>query len=231
MNLPIHTVGALTRKKRKAMRPNRQLYDRVVLASNETEAPAGAITKLELITIPRFKESDLSGSQWRISAGLKVYSLDKSISLGKEDLYAGNVRSLIDELYHCTTFEKFLDTYDLDREAEFTVTFKMRKNEVFSSSARTMRKAIAEAFRANHREFEFPRACPLDKDDEEMRCDQEGCSRNATVTYLLKHDHCSSCGRKYEWESNGKRTFCEVHDNRGTQGSNDCMRNYETLKQ
>lgn len=59
------------------------------------------------------------------------------------------------------------------------------------------------------------------------KCDQEGCSKEATITLKLKKEVCTSCGNKqdYNWQIN-YRQFCDEHRCRGDCGIDDCNDNY-----
>lgn len=58
-------------------------------------------------------------------------------------------------------------------------------------------------------------------------CDQEGCSKEATVFYRKKKDWCSGCGESKEITFGKKyRKFCEEHKLRGDCGLDDADENY-----
>ena len=64
-----------------------------------------------------------------------------------------------------------------------------------------------------------------------IRCDQEGCSNLATVTYRLKREY--SRDNPYEWNrvisGDRLRAFCDKHKTRGDSGFDDSDQNYEVF--
>lgn len=64
-------------------------------------------------------------------------------------------------------------------------------------------------------------------------CDQEGCSKQATVTYKLKNEACNRCGdTKPAGEITGQaviRKFCIEHKTRGDSSLEDQDKNYEKI--
>jgi hypothetical protein len=63
-------------------------------------------------------------------------------------------------------------------------------------------------------------------------CDQEGCSKQATVVYRLKDEWCDGCSqrrRKVKGLGDPIRVFCQEHRRRGDCAFEDADKNYERL--
>lgn len=228
---PMH--GPYNMKERRALRPRRQQFDRVTLTLDphvDRDALASnVITELTVRTVPRFKDSPLSGSEWRVSGEVAAFHKSGEVQSVHDGDYVcrTNAADALSELYRCSVFDPYLSEWDLDCEHLVKIVFWTRNVAAVSSTAMSMRKAIAEAYRVRHRCFEFPAVWTTDPSDEEKRCDQEGCTADATHTYDVKKSYCVCCASAEPYPSREIRKFCSTHKNRGTQGYDDSMSNYE----
>lgn len=139
---------------------------------------AQAFDEIRISTVPRFKESDLSGSEWRISA-----------------------------------------------ETQF-----MRNGEVVHETyARDVETAVRLL------DYHFLEACDHGKGffaGEGDICDQEGCSKAATVTLEQISEGCGKCGTTKAPEySRPYRKFCDSHKQRGDSSLDDMDANYRPIKE
>ena len=146
-------------KSRRALKPDAQAFD-----------------EIRFITVPRYKESGLSGDEWRISINMQFYRKGNLI----HEVGAGG---------------------------------KMESAMSFAG-------------------FLYARAC----DDahglyigEGNYCDQEGCAEEAKVTYKLKKEWCSRCGKDKILEEEIIRKFCDRHKIRGDCALEDADVNYDLI--
>lgn len=236
-------------------RPNHQPFDKVVLehihqstSSQEEQEDhtylaglAKQVTRIVIQIEPRFKESSLSGSQWRVSSSIHAYygkhePKDAETKKIKAWCAGSTIRHGIVQLYIDATFrDDFLQGYDIDTEGVFKMTLSSFGHTLYDGYAHSMREAIAETFRLMHwnRPFEpDPTFQEYPRDDNliETRCDQEGCYHVATERLHKRFDYCYHCGSK-SWSgrpSTYYRRFCHEHSFRGTQGYDDSRDNYYT---
>lgn len=146
----------LGEKQRRALRPDAQAFD-----------------EIRLITVPRYKQSGMSGDEWRIS--VKVQFFRKGI-LRHEENIASNMEI-------ATSFLSYRYAMACDH---------------------------AKGFFAGEGSF----------------CDQEGCSKQATITYKVKHEFCRE-GHKTTPTCELIRMFCDEHKTRGDCGLEDADGNYK----
>lgn len=137
---------------------------------------AQAFDEIRIVTVPRFKESELSGDEWRISATVQMF---RNGVLVRESTGWKNV----------------------DRAANFLSRITAEACDEFGG------------FFAG----------------EKGKCDQEGCSKEATVFYQKKEDWCGSCGKGQSIRGLSFRKFCERHKKRGDCGLDDSDDNYTLL--
>jgi hypothetical protein len=140
---------------------------------------AQGFDEIRLVTIPRYKTSELSGDEWRISVHYQFY----------------------------------------------------RKGALVHASGgfRNMETAVAFAGAEYYRAIDDGKAYFAGEGD---RCDQEGCSEPATVTYKLKKQYCRQGHETDPYEFSPEpliRRFCDRHSTRGDCGLDDADRNYEQL--
>lgn len=137
---------------------------------------AQAFDEVQIKTVPRYKQSGLSGDEWRISATVQL--LRKGIVV-KECGYS-----------------------DVESAAKFLSWFMVETVENGGGYFGGI----------------------------ESLCDQEGCSKKATVFYQKKKDACSRCGKSKEITyTKSLRKFCINHKTRGDCGLDDCDSNYILL--
>lgn len=141
-------------------------------ATNHALRPdAQAFDEVRILTVPRYKESELSGNEWRISATIQLLRKGKVIC----ERGAGTVEA-------ATALLPALWIQMCDE---------------------------GEGYFAGDGEH----------------CDQEGCSKPATVTYRKVADYCRD-GHKTEPFNASYRHFCERHKTRGDCGLEDADDNY-----
>jgi hypothetical protein len=136
---------------------------------------AQAFDEMRIITVPRYKQSGLSGDEWRISAQLQLWR--KGTCIVTQDF--GDVQTACGFAY-----------------------------AVYARACDDGRGYFASV---------------------ENKCDQEGCSDEASVFYRVKQRICSSCGEPPEYQSQERRQFCEKHSIRGDCGLDDADANYEPI--
>ncbi len=134
--------------------------------------------EVRIKTVPRFKESEYSGSEWRISAVMEL-------------LYKGKI--------------------------------------VVSDSASTVDRAI-ERLAGTAQRYADDNPWRDTSQWRESKCDQEGCTADATTLYKLKKRFCDKgCGHELEQFWPSSRAYCTDHAVRGDQALEDADDNYELL--
>jgi len=146
-------------KPRRDIRPDAQGFDEV-----------------RLITVPRYKESGMSGDEWRISIKAQYW---RKGELKFEETVASNMESACSFMGY---------KYTVACEGSFQ-------------------------FYGGEKDY----------------CDQEGCSKKATVTYSKKHSFCRD-GHKTENTDTVIRLFCDDHKTRGDCGLDDADCNYQSYQ-
>ncbi len=109
---------------------------------------------------------------------------------------------------------------------DFLCKGKIVASEIASSISEALLKA--SLMLSDTEKFDF------DKLDEisATKCNQIGCSADATIFYRLKSDVCTACCGKRTYGapiSAGYRIFCDAHAYRGVGGLDDCDSNYEQV--
>lgn len=140
---------------------------------------AQAFDEIRLKTVPRFKRSSLSGSEWRYSCQIDFMRKGKIIhSEG-----VGDIKTACGMLY-----AKYIEAIEIHGKGFFA--------------------------------------------GDGIKCDQEGCDKDAAFLYRIKQEYCvggGNCGAKKESLWDQYRCFCKDHSHRGDQDLEDNDENYELM--
>ena len=197
---------------------NDVFYDEIVLTGHDTH--------IACRTFPRWKDSYMSGSAWRISAAW--VRVDESRVI--ESLFgSGDVESAVDmlgvQLLDCAG--AFGD------EVIESIGFMRKGVELYREDLKAPTELCVVAGQvAGFREFSVWLA-DLSKRPTGL-CDQPGCKQDATVAYRQLKPY-TRCGHTYErrsevWGWVYVRTFCNVHKDRGDCNLDDANDNYEEIE-
>jgi hypothetical protein len=135
---------------------------------------AQGFDEVRIITIPRYKQSGLSGDEWRICAEVQFYRNQTLIC----SYTCRNIETACGMLY------------------SYLMTALDNGNGYFAGDG--------------------------------IHCDQEGCSKIATIHYKKKNDYCHEA-HKTELTIDTFRNFCEEHKVRGNCSFDDSDDNYELM--
>ena len=181
---------------------------------------------LQFEVVPRYKVSDLSGDEWRVSTKLVLRTPE-------EILYETRFCSMDDALNYGSNVvwekaKRFLES----KNTELIIARKNRillkkQFNVFGDAAIGCEWHIRTA---NEQSKGWNN---LSNDDERTLCTQAGCARSPVCLFKLKKFQISTTDSvmiepdeiwqpKYRW-------FCEKHTVRGDCGMEDCDSNYEVI--
>ena len=115
------------------------------------------------------------------------------------------------------------DEWRISIEVEFWRNGKLRHTEW---AGHDMSEAMGRAYHLLRKAQDEGKAHFAGEDN---FCDQEGCSKEATVTYKKKNDYCKE-GHKTTPHFEEVRKFCDEHKTRGDCGLDDADANYEVFE-
>jgi hypothetical protein len=186
------------------------------------ETEAGAV--LQIITVPRYKTSGLSGDEWRTSARIQIARGDghwEDYDRGFQNLSAAT-KGLYPGFY--TSHPEFHDT------PVASIDFYRKGHKVYESTYDGQPLPLLHA--AGHLPWAFvlaSEAGTYSRDLEEPYCFQPGCPNEAISTFRLKYEYCSE-GYKMEPRRETCRRFCRAHLVRGDCGLEDADDNYIVIE-
>lgn len=173
---------------------------------------------------PRYKTSELSGDEWRVSAEVMVLLDDEWVKITHTHTLDAATRCL---------FHKMHDQPASVQRQPVTRIDLLRKGIVLTSKEYDDSLPLLTV--AGLLAWEFIILCethviPQDWDDKRW-CFQPGCANEAVSTYRLEHMYCRCCGATQEdWGQSNYRRFCKVHLRRGDCGMEDSDYNYEVVE-
>lgn len=194
------------------------------LCTTTQEAQARAFLRLALIE--RYKTSDLSGDEWRFSAGLYLRESDAEWRLITNEI---SLKSLVASLYPALYGDFDIAKWPKEFFARKvgTITFAWKGFPIWSSSYDG--KPIDLLVAAGHLPWAFLKSGDGGCDPSPLKtlCCQPGCSEPHVAVYRLKKRYCRD---GHASDAGGDvRGFCVKHLRRGDCGLEDSDRNYEVV--
>lgn len=175
---------------------------------------------LRLILVPRFKTSDLSGDEWRISAKAQVMGEHKWDDL---DIGYSSLKFVAAGLYP-EIYSRYPDIHSIEVTS---IEFYRKGIKVYESTYDREPLSLINA--AGHLTW----ALIIAGENSELPanwsdyCFQPGCSEKAASVFKLKYRY---CGQGHKDEAHGaRRKFCRLHFRRGDCGLEDADHNYEVI--
>lgn len=197
--------------------PDHQTFDAVRIFTVVEYVGNFGCDEIEIVTVPRFKDSYLSGSEWRTSVEINFLSRGMLMKTERDGTVLNASRRLL---------------------------YLIKKHFIFSTPQQTRAKAILFYKGVERYSFTDERiedvalVLPFEIQDARYQvawnvvppkdfCDQEGCSSRWTEVFNIKKHYCQQCSHEYEKQVGGVRKFCRVHHRRGEgAGFEDCDANY-----
>ena len=218
----------MSRRQQRCPLEYKQKYDRVDILSNPHQVDC-ACDEIRITTNPRFKDSQASGSEWRLGSRTK-YFLRGTLVDGDDD--NGSVESKVSGLlYECYAVKKL--TFPTGVPARINFYYKGTQSR--SVIAKDLMDALIILPAMYEEWVAFTSGSEILNPAEEL-CDQEGCSSPWTNVYKMKKTYCARCGQEdqhlKEFEAQmpiNVRKFCAAHSHRGSQGCDDGNSNYELI--
>jgi hypothetical protein len=177
---------------------------------------------LRAIIVPRYKTSDLSGDEWRISSQLQAWRLGQWESF---EHYL-DLRVAAQAMY-ASVYAKFRG---LAAQSCVRVDFYRKGHKLYEATHDGQALPLFDAL--GHLPWAFiiaSEAGTFKRELEELYCFQPGCPEKAVSTYRLNFEYCRH-GHKTEPSRPMLRRFCRRHLQRGDCGLEDADRNYEVLE-
>jgi len=184
---------------------NKQTFDAVKIITNGEYVGDFGCDEIEIVTVPRMRDSDVYVNEWRISTEITFLSRGRVVKVET----GGTVAKTCDKLL-----------------------FLIKKHFRFSTPQQTRAKAILfykgvgrYSFNADTIE-DAALMLPHELDSARYEvvwsvnpptdyCDQEGCSNKWTKEFKIKKNLCWQCSKEYEIHLGGIRKFCSEHCRRG----------------
>jgi len=191
----------------------------VVKRTHDMSTRAAGVAEIVVTTIPRFKSSFFSGSEWRTTVRARVHFFNSRPSqdtFGYPDVAEACVLLGADVVRECK-----LRGADFARGGGFAVTF--------FKSGEAMHRAefgsLAECLLCLAAERENVRWGGV-----EGKCDQESCDSFAVRFFELAHVHCKTCSvpAKHAFFRHWVR-YCDAHAKRGDADFEDSDENLKEI--
>lgn len=179
---------------------------------------------LRIWTRPRYKTSDLSGDEWRVSAEVEVLQGDEWVKITHMNALEYATHGLFHKMHDQPAKVQRQPVMRIDLLRKGTVLVSKEYEEPLPLL--TVAGLLAWEFiimRETH-------VIPEDWDDKRW-CFQPGCANEAVSTYRIERLYCRYCGATQEtWGQSNYRRFCQVHLRRGDCGMEDSDYNYEVVE-
>ena len=196
--------------------PDHQTFDAVRIITDGEYVGDFGCDQIEIVTVPRFKDSFLSGSEWRISVEIRFLSRGILIKTERD----GTVLDASRRLLYLIKKHFILSTPQQTR-AKAILFYKGVARYSFTAQ-RIEDVALMLPFEIQEARHQVAWNVAPPKDF----CDQEGCSNRWSKVFKIKKSYCERCS-KDDGVHGGIRKFCNEHSQRGKgAGFEDCDANY-----
>lgn len=191
----------------------------------------GNYTLLELKTVPRWKDSELSGSAWRYSVAIFVEGEE-----WKSQWYSTMEEAML--RVGTLLYQSFYEDPSIvkDRIVMWQGTYKgetvfhgnLTEEQVERDKIQYLWQIwfhVANDYQHRKGTLDFTHA------NVKGKCEQEGCALPYTHVLQLKQNYCCECAtpdKDKNWHV--MRYFCDDHVRRGDQNIEDCDANYTEIK-